>query len=77
MLDVARCETCRFYCVWSEDTGECRRHAPMAMALNRRDLGDPEDIIAAWPTVQAGDWCGDFQAQDSLQREPRRTSAVA
>jgi hypothetical protein len=60
--DGARCETCRFYCAWGEDTGECRRHAPVCHALNRRDIGDPEDFVAAWPTVQAGDWCGEFVA---------------
>jgi hypothetical protein len=77
MLDEARCEACRFYCAWSEDTGECRRHAPQGVALNRHELGDPEDLIAAWPTVQAGDWCGEFQGRSSLQREPDQRSTVA
>lgn len=69
MLDGDGCETCRFYRAWSEDTGECRRRAPAAVTLNRRELGDPEDLVAAWPTVQAGDWCGEFQA-------PPPTSAI-
>jgi hypothetical protein len=55
------CNVCRFYDAWSQLVGECRRHAPGALTLDRRQLGDPEDLIAAWPTVQAGDWCGEFQ----------------
>lgn len=69
MLDVACCTECRFFRSWSEDTGECRRHAPGAIGLHRREIGDPEDLIAVWPTVQAGDWCGEF-------REPHQASAI-
>jgi hypothetical protein len=69
MPDGTSCEACRFYCTWSDDIGECRRRAPTAITLNRREIGDPEDLIAGWPTVQAGDWCGEFEA-------PHQTSTI-
>ncbi|HSV30112.1 MAG TPA: hypothetical protein VLL76_11155 [Candidatus Omnitrophota bacterium] len=37
--------------------GECRRHPPKARFFERgRKIG------AAWPVVQASDWCLDFSA---------------
>lgn len=64
----AHCAARRFYRLWSDDTGECRPQAPAAITLET--AGEPEDLIAAWPTVQAGDGCGQFQ-------ELNRTSAIS
>lgn len=45
------CGDCRF---WFESDSQCRRNAPMPI----RNGGERETM---WPTVQAEDWCGEYQ----------------
>lgn len=60
------CNTCIYYKPWKEEgrgckSGECRRSAP------RLRLGgyDGEDSVA-WPPVEAGDWCGEYQRNPQI-----------
>ncbi len=50
------CATCRF----SSGTNgivNCKRHAPFK---------GRESSMAAWPLVQSGDWCGDWEEKKGL-----------
>lgn len=43
------CQTCAFY---NEQGSECRRYAPQPAENEKK---------AAWPTVSAMDWCGEYK----------------
>lgn len=43
------CQTCAFY---KEQDSECRRYAPQPAENEKK---------AAWPTVAATDWCGEYK----------------
>lgn len=48
--DAARCDTCKFSEFVLDNSYMCRKRAP------RPGTGDD----AAWPRVNADDWCGEF-----------------
>lgn len=53
-----RCENCKFWKETADDgsTGECQRYPPQ---LVTNSVGTVID--AAWPTVDADDWCGEWK----------------
>lgn len=65
MVRTKTCERCVFFCdfrsVADPDDmqardGQCRRRTPIALLL-REDL-----LETVWPEVDAGQWCGEFEA---------------
>jgi hypothetical protein len=57
------CANCRFYEPWGDDepSGQCNRYAPKPV-VQPRPTTSPSEIIAIWPTVDAEDRCGEFEA---------------
>ena len=48
------CRNCRFFALYSQELGECRKAAPK-LAL------DTQSMEGQWPRVTTGDFCGDFK----------------
>lgn len=40
---------------------ECRRYPPVPLVLEPAGEGTG-DVVQTWPTVQADDWCGEFES---------------
>ncbi len=60
------CASCRFFV---SATKECRRRSPAHADRSNVNQNHPEggriaEYVTEWPSVGAGDWCGDY--------EPRR-----
>jgi len=58
-----RCEGCEWFAC-SDET--CRKHAPRAELHVDRPYYRP----AYWPLVAVDDWCGEFEAKESLRERP-------
>ena len=52
------CHTCRFWKArkTTEDTGECRRRAPLLITVDKDDKA-----WWGWPASGAANWCGEFE----------------
>lgn len=57
------CSRCRYFLEITIDTeGECRRFAPQPRQMRFAPRRSPhDDYVPEWPTVNAGDWCGEFE----------------
>ena len=68
-MDHQRCGNCRFFFLKKSETddsskvamGSCRRHAPPASARDVMSNARGGSLIAVWPTVGTGLWCGEWQ----------------
>lgn len=60
------CENCRYFSPEGNGDGECRRHAPAPYAVRHQEKRDDDtaSIQGWWPTVEEGDWCGEFESID-------------
>jgi len=47
------CETCDYYCPFSEDSGQCRINPPQC-------VGTATEMRAGWPNVGKDKWCGEW-----------------
>ena len=83
-MTTESCEVCRFFTpneqANGEAVGDCRRHPPTVFmvaipsggAITR--AGQPQlmnmqmKFPAAWPFVQGGHWCGEFQLHWKLSK---------
>ena len=52
------CEACKHWNASGEGHGECRRHAPQAIAFT---VADEVKFESRFPTTQKDDWCGDHE----------------
>lgn len=57
--DTQECGGCLYWRMAFGDgyTGECHRHAPVALKLQRRHY---EVASPSWPETFHNEWCGDF-----------------
>jgi hypothetical protein len=58
---MTTCEHCEYFVPAGEAWGECRRNAPPA-SLGRLQRSIPGESNSNWPSVLAGDGCGDGKA---------------
>jgi len=56
--DGASCATCMWFYVKGL---ECRRHAPPALTV---PLDSRAAYLSVWPSVDADDWCGEYEPVD-------------
>lgn len=59
-----RCENCHFFEMvgyGGYHAGNCLRHAPSARQRPAHDgVTAPDAVMALWPVVSKGWWCGDY-----------------
>ncbi len=58
------CSSCKFWKATSYIDGECRKSAPVHVAL-----GLHGDAPGLWPNTNHDDWCGDFEKEG--KNEPK------
>jgi len=56
----AICTNCQHWEKKTENSGECRRHAPQTIAFQ---VDADTKIESRFPMTAAEDWCGDFAAK--------------
>jgi len=59
---AAKCESCTYWQTKAEtdNTGECRRHAPQTIAFS---VDDDVKFASRFPLTKPEDWCGDYAAR--------------
>lgn len=59
MSDKPRCDTCRFFKLWRNETvcGVCLAHPPTVHTSEQHHDG----YFTAWPEVKTENWCGEYQ----------------
>ena len=63
MMDDS-CKHCRFFHSTGDTLGECHRYAPRPIVINAKTQAQSNLSIyemAQWPTVGAGENCGEFK----------------
>lgn len=65
---MEKCGTCRFYISTLADTGDCRRHAPIA--INETSERGPWKVRSCFAPTGAFDWCGDYERQQTAESPP-------
>ena len=64
---VQVCFRCKHWKHKADDTGECRRYAPMPYAFGFAPVvGSP--ARATWPMTHRQDYCGEFEATGRSRR---------
>lgn len=48
----------------SNDTAECRRHAPLPRIVAKDQLLGDDDRTVEWPVITKNDFCGEWEAED-------------
>ncbi len=67
-IDRGECINCRWWSVFDEGFGFCKRNSPLPRfrgeedaAMERYCAGFGDGDETTWPLVCEIDWCGDFQ----------------
>jgi len=63
------CADCRFFVLWNEESGQCRRFPPPHTNANDTVRALYKGLVIAWQSVvQPWYWCGEFQAGKFKER---------
>lgn len=62
---IDACATCRFFQSSKTGLGQCRRSAPSTNTADSHLQPDRSVLYrAAWPSVDASEWCGEYEARN-------------
>ena len=66
-----RCDECE----WHDDKRRCRKYAPCVELTCLTYVADHASSVT-WPQTEDDDWCGEFQAKDSLPTLDESLAAI-